>query len=236
MELCDQDYRKLARRQGRSSSPLESLFGGRSLLDEFFGDGGFGHSPLFDRIGDDAGRQVPIRSASRRGGGSSSADRLSEQANALLQDAAQKAHEFGRTEVDTEHLLLALTGSEVVHTLLGQYKIDADDLRRQIGKEARKGDAKNEGGEIGVSPRVKDALNRAFLASNELGHSYVGPEHLLIELAEEGEGLAAGLLRRLGLTPQALRQQVTKVVGGGAEEGRSKRRPTRPISMNSAAT
>lgn len=142
MELCDQDYRKLARRQGRSSSPLESLFGGRSLLDEFFGDGAFGHSTPSERIGDDAGRQVPIRSASRRGGGSNIADRLSEQANALLQDAAQKAHEFGRAEVDTEHLLLALTGSEVVHALLGQYKIDADDLRRQIGKGPERAMAK----------------------------------------------------------------------------------------------
>ncbi|PXF65986.1 Clp protease ClpC, partial [Escherichia coli O157] len=69
--------------------------------------------------------------------------------------------------------------------------------------------------------RVKDALSRAFVASNELGHSYVGPEHFLIGLAEEGEGLAANLLRRYGLTPQALRQQVSKVVGKGAEDGRA---------------
>ena len=221
MELCDEDYRKLARRQGRTGSPLESLFGGRSLFDEFFGDRGFGES-LFSRFGDAGGESIPIRSASRRGsgGGINIADRLSGQANKLLQDAAQKAHEFGRSEVDTEHLLLALTDSEVVRTLLGQVKIDADDLRRQIEKEAKKGDAKEAEREIGVSPRVKDALNRAFVASNELGHSYVGPEHLLIGLAEEGEGLAADILRRLGLTPQALRQQVTKVVGKGAEEGR----------------
>ncbi len=59
------------------------------------------------------------------------------------------------------------------------------------------------------------------MASNELGHSYVGPEHFLIGLAEEGEGLAANLLRRYGLTPQALRQQVSKVVGKGAEDGRA---------------
>ncbi|MFC5387794.1 ATP-dependent Clp protease ATP-binding subunit [Brevundimonas bullata] len=159
------------------------------------------------------------RRGSRRGGGRTIADRLSEQGNKLLQDAAQKAGEFGRSEVDTEHLLLALTSSDVVKTILEQFKVDVDDLRRQIEKEAKRGDAKTEG-EIGVSPRLKDALNRAFIASNELGHSYVGPEHLLIGLAEEGEGLAAAMLRKLGLTPQALRQQVTKVVGKGAEEGR----------------
>ncbi|WP_020084959.1 ATP-dependent Clp protease ATP-binding subunit [Hyphomicrobium zavarzinii] len=234
MELCDQHYREMVRRSGRSASPLESLFGRHSLFDEFFGDSGFGSlfgdSPLRGGTlgsmgdGDDDvveatfGEGAPRR-GSRRGGGRTIADRLSEQGNKLLQDAAQKAGEFGRSEVDTEHLLLALTSSDVVKTILEQFKVDVDDLRRQIEKEAKRGDAKTEG-EIGVSPRLKDALNRAFIASNELGHSYVGPEHLLIGLAEEGEGLAAAMLRKLGLTPQALRQQVTKVVGKGAEEGR----------------
>ncbi len=60
------------------------------------------------------------------------------------------------------------------------------------------------------------------MASNEFSAiSYVGPEHFLIGLAEEGEGLAAKLLRRYGLMPQALRQQVSKVVGKGAEDGRA---------------
>lgn len=222
MELCDEDYRKLARSQGRTSSPLESLFGGNSLFDEFFGDRGAGES-IFDRLGRGTSGRDPTQSrpTPSRGGGMSIADRLSEQANRLLQDAAQKAHEFGRTEVDTEHLLLALTKSDVVVTLLDQFKINADELRRQIEKEAKRGDPEEErDADIGVSPRLKDALNRAFIASNELGHSYVGPEHLLIGLAEEGEGVAADILRKYGLTPQALRQQVTKVVGKGAEEGR----------------
>ena len=241
MELCDRHYQEMLRQQGRSTSPLESLFGGgrRSLLDEFFGDTGFGS--LFgdsllgggrQRLGgggpgagdDDVvdatfGGEGRRRGARRGAGGMSIADRLSEQGNKLLQEAANTAGEFGRSEVDTEHLLHALCGSEVVRTLLGQVKIDADDLRRQIEKDAKRGEAKPEG-EIGVSPRLKDALNRAFIASNELGHSYVGPEHLLIGLAEEGEGMAATLLRKLGVTPQALRQQVIKVVGKGAEEGR----------------
>ena len=219
MELCDEDYRKLARQHRRSGSPLESLFGGGSLFDEFFGDSPL--SGMSRRLGDEGeATRIPVTSGSRRGrGGSSIADRLSEQGNKLLQEAAQKAGELGRSEVDTEHLLFALCHSDVVKTLLEQVKIDVDDLRRQIDKEAPKGEAA-EGGEIGVSPRLKDALNRAFVASNELGHSYVGPEHLLIGLAEEGEGLAADILRNLGLTPQVLRQQVTRVVGGGAEEGR----------------
>jgi ATP-dependent Clp protease ATP-binding subunit ClpC len=61
MELCDEDYRRIARRQGRSASPLESLFSGRSLFDEFFGDSG----GLFDRLGEDQGQAVPIRQVGR---------------------------------------------------------------------------------------------------------------------------------------------------------------------------
>ena len=166
------------------------------------------------------GEPAAAGSGAPRRRGSGLASRISEQSEALLQEAAKHAAEFGRSEVDTEHLLLALADSDVVKTILGQFKIKVDDLKRQIESEAKRGDKPFEG-EIGVSPRVKDALSRAFVASNELGHSYVGPEHFLIGLAEEGEGLAANLLRRYGLTPQALRQQVSKVVGKGAEDGRA---------------
>src|SRR5438270_82920 len=95
-----------------------------------------------------------------------------------------------------------------------------EDLKRQAREMAPQKQRRGDRGEIGVSPRVKSALVAAFSASRDLGHSYVGPEHLLIGLAEEEEGLAGDLLRRYGLTPQALRQQTVRVVGQGAEEGR----------------
>ncbi|UVF22549.1 AAA family ATPase (plasmid) [Microvirga terrae] len=233
MELCDVDYRRLARQQ-RPSSPLESLFGGRgNLFDDFFGGDVFGESPRgsagrpADEPSDtgDGGTPIPARSgrgrARRRGAAAGVAERLSEHAEEILQAAARRAGDFGRREVDTEHLLLALTESDVVRTILDQFKVSLDDLRNQIVAESPRGDFNpEEGGEIGVSPRVKSALSRAFSASSEFGHSYVGPEHLLIGLAEEGEGIGPDVLNRYGLTPQAIRQQVTKVVGRGAEEGR----------------
>ncbi|MBW7056116.1 AAA family ATPase [Paracoccus bogoriensis] len=238
MELCDEHYREVLRRQGRTASPLESLFGRRGgLFEEFFGDqpfrslmgdAGFDLPPLgaMGGAGDDGmvdatfGDEAPrARSARRQVGGFAS--KISEQAEKLLQEAARHAAEMGRAEVDTEHLLLALTGSDVVRTVLDQFKVSVDQLKAQIEAEAKRGEKPQEG-EIGVSPRVKDALSRAFGASTDLGHSYVGPEHLLIGLAEEGEGLAANMLKKLGLTPQALRQQVARVVGkSGAEDGRA---------------
>ena len=205
LNLCEVDYRRLAAQQ-RSSSPLESLFGGRgSLFDDFFGDtGGF----FGGRAGDGQDRlpgDLPARAAARRIG--EPEDRLSEHAKEILQSAAERAVQFGRREVDTEHLLFALTESDVVRTVMEQFKVSTDELRQQLEQESPRGDAGDEGGEIGVTPRVKSALGRAFAASHELGHSYVGPEHLLIGLGEEGEGIACDILRRYGLTPQALRQQ-----------------------------
>jgi len=244
LNLCDVDYRRLAARQRRQNSPLESLFGGRgSLFDDFFGDDFLtGGSPFGER-GDrgEAGTPIPIRGGG--GGGRSRAaggiaERLSERAKEILQDAARTAQDWGRREVDTEHLLHALAGGDVVRTVLEQFKVSPDELRTQLEREARheKGSeaAAGKGEEIGVSPRVKDALGRAFAASREMGHSYVGPEHLLIGLAEEDEGVAGTLLRRLGLTPQALRQQIIKVVGRGAEEGRVDR-PTNTPNLDKYA-
>ena len=69
------------------------------------------------------------------------------------------------------HLLLALSDSDVVKTILGQFKIKVDDLKRQIESEAKRGDKPFEGRDRRVAPG-QDALSRAFVASNELGHSY----------------------------------------------------------------
>jgi ATP-dependent Clp protease ATP-binding subunit ClpC len=235
LELCDVDYRRLSRQQGRSSSPLESLFGsgrGGSLFDDFFNDDFWGsdfpsrrrdEEPAQTEASGEGGTPVSIRRGAGRGRGTAGmAERLSAHAEEILQSAARRATELGRTEVDTEHLLYALTDSDVVRTILDQFKVSVDELRRQLEQEAPRGEKATEEQttEIGVSPRIKDALSRAFRASAEFGHSYVGPEHLLIGLAEEGEGIAADVLRRYGLTPQAIRQQITKVVGRGAEEGR----------------
>src|SRR3954447_14987371 len=183
LDLCEVDYRRLARQQ-RSSSPMESLFGGRSsLFDDFFGNDFFGRGGGEDEDEDRGGRSIPVRSG-RSGRGRGEADeRLSEHAQELLQHAAQRTVEFGRREVDTEHLLLALTESDVVRTILEQFKVSVDELRRQLEQDAPRGEKEAaESGEIGVTPRVKSVIGRAFAASRELGHSYVGPEHFLIGL------------------------------------------------------
>lgn len=191
------------------------------MFEDFFGDDFFGEEARQEAADEAAPRgSIPVRGSRSRRSTADVEDRLSDHAKELLQIAARHAADLGRREVDTEHLLFALTESDVVRTILSQFKVSIDDLRQQIEQQAPRGKEKIEqGGEVGVTPRVKSAIAQAFNVSREMGHSYVGPEHFLIGLAEEEDGIAGDILRRYGLTPQAIRQQVIKVVGRGAETG-----------------
>jgi ATP-dependent Clp protease ATP-binding subunit ClpC len=212
MELCDEHYAALMRQQS-STSPFESLFSGGSPFDDAFS----GELPGF------GGRGRPA-SASEGREAVNIEQYLSDHTRDLIQQAAETAVNFGRREVDTEHLLYALTNSDVIREIFRQFKLKTEDIRDYIESNAPKGGQKPGANEeridVTVSPRVKQVLETAFQTSRELGHSYVGPEHLLIALTEEDEGLAGEVLRRYGLTPEAIRQKVVKVVGKGAQEGR----------------
>src|SRR5216684_4315199 len=233
LNVCREHYEQLRARQ---ASPFESLFSGfgglgggfgDDLLGSFFGDEGQGR----DR--EEIGGPVGGAPRGRRGGGRPRGaargresvditEYMSDQAEEILQQAARTAAEWGAREVDSEHLLFALADNDVVQAILNRFKVSPEELKRQVREVSPKRERKGDGpqGGIGVSPRVKAALLAAFNASRDLGHSYLGPEHLLIGLAEEEESLASNLLRRYGLTPEALRQQTVGVVGKGAEEGR----------------
>lgn len=213
LDLCDVCYKR-ARGEGRGgASPLHSLYGGSPLdrlFESFFEQGNAwdgSRSPGFDR--GSVQQSVDL------------SDLLSDQAKEMLQKAAQNAIEYGQNNVDTEHILNALLDGQVVERILKQFKVSTDDLRGYIEHNAPRGERESgETEELGVTPRVKSALELAFHASREMGHSYIGPEHILIGLAEEREGMAGDILEKYGLTPNALRQKTVKTVGRGAESGR----------------
>ncbi|XRV73546.1 AAA family ATPase [Luteibacter sp. E-22] len=211
LDVCDYDYARLTRHQ-QYQSPLESLFGG-DPFGGFMDNGGPGRAAM--------GRRGATSPDSP--GESDFTQRFSDQSKEMLQRAAERAVQEGRREVDTEHLLYVLPDSDVVQVIFKQFKVSIDELRREIDKDRAPPqepakDGKNDN--LGVSPRLKGALDHAYAASRELGHSYIGPEHLLLGLAEVPDSYAGALLKKYGLTPQALRQKTIKVVGKGAEEGR----------------
>ncbi|MDB5181743.1 MAG: ATPase with chaperone, ATP-binding subunit [Candidatus Saccharibacteria bacterium] len=217
LELCDVHYEQLRRQQSRTS-PFESLFSG-SELGSFLGND-------FPGFASSLGAPLP-----RDREATNIEEFISESTKEIIQQAAEASVKMGRRDVDTEHLLYALTDSDVVQEIFKQFKLKSDDIKSYIEANAPKGDQElkdDERVEVTVSPRVKQVLETAFQSSRELGHSYIGPEHLLIGLLQENEGLAGDILRKYGLTPESLRQKVVKVVGKGAEEGRVETQSTTP--------
>ena len=210
MSICDHDYRQLLRHQSMLN-PFDSLLGGG--VSRFFDSMGGAK----DQGGDDfrLSAQVPRESVD-------ATDAFSSQTLEILQRAGEKAHELNRSELDTEHLLYVLADTDVGTALLKELKLSADEIKGYIDQHAQKGTAQDQSpvDRMSISPRLKKVFNSAFQASRDLGHSYVGPEHLLIGLASVPDSIAGTLLKKYGVTPEALRQKVVKVVGKGAEDGR----------------
>jgi ATP-dependent Clp protease ATP-binding subunit ClpC len=207
ISICDYHYRQLTRHQSMLN-PFDSLLGGGSGLSRFFGG-------MDEDQHSDIEAEVPRESVD-------ATDAFSEQTMEILQRAAEKAHELQRTELDTEHLLYVLADTDVCSVLLKELKLSSQDIKSYIDKHAQVGTALPSASldKMTVSPRLKKAFQFAFQASKDLGHSYVGPEHLLIGLAAVPESVAGTLLKKYGITPEAIRQKVVKVVGKGAEDGR----------------
>lgn len=205
IHVCAQDLHKL---QQQYASPFDRMFG-----DNFFQDS--------DEFGDfSSGQEYP---APRHREAVDIDQYLSAHTKELVQEAAQTALKFKRNEVDTEHLLYAISNSDVVKEIYKQFKVNPDDIKNYIEANTPKGVREvkiDETTQLNISPRIKNVFELAFQAAQELGHSYVGPEHLLVGLVEEEDGMAGDLLRKYGLSPEAVRQKIIKVVGKGAQEGR----------------
>lgn len=143
---------------------------------------------------------------------------FSERAKENLQEAATEAISHGNKNIDTEHLLLAITkNDDVVKRIMKELKIDTELLIGQITEMITQEDTTVE--TPGLSPRAKQAIQLAFQEAMEIGHNYIGGEHLLLGLIREGEGIAAQTLRKLDVNPTKARQAVLKVVGKGDKEG-----------------
>ena len=209
MSICEYDYRQLMRHQSMLN-PFDSLLGGGGLSRLMGGMPGTDEEDEEDMVASVPRESVDVT------------DAFSEQTMELLQRAAEKAHELQKTELDTEQVLYVLADTDVVQALFKELKLAPDDIKRYIDEHAQKGKADPDAPveKVTISPRLKKAFQYAFQASRELGHSYVGPEHVLIGLAAVPDSIAGTLLKKYGVTPEALRHKVVKVVGKGAEDGR----------------
>lgn len=144
-------------------------------------------------------------------------DYLSDEANRILDRAAQFAQDNRHAVIDTEHLLFSLLQNEIVINALKQLKIDGKTLEKEIKENIIKGSGMPQ--ELEYSPRLKRVFDLSLDEARALNHNYIGPEHLVLALVKEGEGMASQLLKRHGLVDAGpLRQQIIKKVGMGKAE------------------
>src|SRR5437868_15194656 len=201
--LCDIDLAE--ERMGR-------LGGGRSLFDDFFSDFfGEGGGPGAQR------RAVPERQVERV----DVTQFFSDATRELLQRAAQTALEWGSLELDSDHLLHAALQDDVVRHVLRQADADPEAIAAQLEEEADQAERTDVAPSL--SPDAKAALLAAYEESREIGASYVGPEHVLLALAQDTETEAGELLERFAITHTKLRGAVNR----GVERGTAGSRPGR---------
>ena len=147
-------------------------------------------------------------------------ERFTERARRVVLHAQKETAMLRHNVVGTEHLLLGLIreGEGVAARALQNLGIDLKKIRTEVIKIIGTGDHILVG-EAPFTPRAKRVLELAMDEARQLGHNYVGTEHILLGLIREGEGVAAQVLKNLGADMETARKQVIRLLGGNVPAG-----------------
>jgi hypothetical protein len=139
--------------------------------------------------------------------------RFTDRARRAVETAEEEARSLNHNYIGTEHLLLGLLEdrSSVAAKALNSFSVTARDIRRMLKEEVGIGQSPVTG-TIPFTPRAKRALEMSVREGRELGHNYVGTEHILLALTALGEGLAAEFLRASGARYDNARTTVVSIL------------------------
>jgi hypothetical protein len=146
-------------------------------------------------------------------------ERFTDRARRSVVLAQEEAVRLGHNYIGTEHLLLGLVREEtgVAAKALEALGISLEAVRARVEEIIGRGEGTT-GGHIPFTPRAKKVLELALREALQLGHNYIGTEHVLLGLVREGEGVAAQVLVQLGAEKARVRQQVIQLLSGYAQE------------------
>ena len=145
-------------------------------------------------------------------------ERFTEKAIKVIMLAQEEARRLGHNFVGTEQILLGLIGegTGVAAKVLKSLGVNLKDSRIEVEKIIGRGSG-FVAVEIPFTPRAKRVLELSLEEARQLGHNYIGTEHLLLGLIREGEGVAARVLENLGVDLSKVRTQVIRMLGETAE-------------------
>ncbi len=150
-------------------------------------------------------------------------ERFTERARKVVVLAQEEARHFNHNYIGTEHLLLGLLREEdgVAAQALNHLGVTLDDVREQVESIVGYGE-EGSGSQAPFTPRSKKVLELALREALQLGHNYIGTEHILLGLVRESEGVAARVLSNLDVDPDKVRREVVRRLGGGrTQRGRA---------------
>ncbi|MEO6711168.1 MAG: Clp protease N-terminal domain-containing protein, partial [Planctomycetota bacterium] len=147
-------------------------------------------------------------------------DRFTDRAKKVMNLARQEAQRFNHEYLGTEHILLGLVqeGSGVAANVLKNMAIDLNKIRAEVEKIVKTGPTMVTMGQLPFTPRAKKVLELSMEEASNLGHNYIGTEHLLLGLIKENEGIAAQVLLNLGVKLEDVREEVLEFLGADSGE------------------
>src|SRR5690554_545912 len=142
-------------------------------------------------------------------------ERFTDRARRVIVLAQEEARMLNHNYIGTEHILLGLIheGEGVAAKALESLDISLEGVRQQVTEIIGEGQ-QAPGGHIPFTPRAKKVLELSLREALQLGHNYIGTEHILLGLIREGEGVAAQVLNKLGADLNRVRQQVIQLLSG----------------------
>jgi ATP-dependent Clp protease ATP-binding subunit ClpC len=147
--------------------------------------------------------------------GSEMFERFTDRARRVVVLAQEEARMLNHNYIGTEHILLGLIheGEGVAAKALESLNISLEAVRQQVEEIIGQGQAAPTG-HIPFTPRAKKVLELSLREALQLGHNYIGTEHILLGLIREGEGVAAQVLQKLGADLNRVRQTVIQLLSG----------------------
>jgi ATP-dependent Clp protease ATP-binding subunit ClpC len=159
-------------------------------------------------------------------------ERFSDPARRVVVLAQEEARLLNHNYIGTEHILLGVIheGEGVAARALRSLGINLDAVRQEVDEIIGRGGSPPSG-HIPFTPRAKKVLELSLREALQLGHNYIGTEHILLGLLREGEGVACQVLVKLGANLPKVRARVYELLAGGAtEETTAERVPIPPLS------
>ena len=149
-------------------------------------------------------------------------ERFTDRARRVIVLAQEEARTLQHNYIGTEHLLLGLIreGEGVAAKALASKGVTLDDTRKQVEEMIGKGNA-SPNGHIPFTPHARQVLELSLREALQLGHSYIGTEHILLGLIHEGEGVGTQVLIKMDVNLGELRSATIDLIRGNSSDGKN---------------